>query len=174
MYGRSILINVSHYTPAEVIQHNLIIAIVNFLESSVLPYLGYKLYPLKIVKFKCIVLTIFMSFVHYLLNNLDSAFELLLIQIFIIVFDCTTLPTVPIIYKYLPVFKGFRCVSLIYALSSAVVYIITSFGLIYCTSFLGHWGILVIVLPGLVIFMLSILHFENREKAAALYSTYDS
>ncbi len=169
-YCTTILKDVFHYSPAQIIQHNLIIAIVNFLERLVLSYLTYKIYPLNILKFKATIFFIFMLFVPYLLNNLQTPFELMLIQMIIIVFGCTTLPAVPIIYKHLPVFKRFTCASFTYAFSTAAIYIATSFGLIYCTATLGHYGILAIVIPVTIAFMSGVVHFRNLEKAVTVYS----
>ena len=145
------------------------IASVNFLERLFLSYLSYRIYPLKIMKYRLIVFTIFMLFTPYLLSNVNSPNQLLLMQMVMIIFGCTTLPGVPIIYKYFPVFKRFTCVTLSYALSSGLIYAITSFGLIYLTAFLGHYGILVIVTPTILGFAFAINHFGNLEKEAGNY-----
>jgi MFS transporter, MHS family, proline/betaine transporter len=168
-YCSIILKDVFHYSPAQIIQHNLMIASVNFLERLFLSYLSYKIYPLKIMKYRLIVFTIFMLFTPYLLSNVNSPNQLLLMQMVMITFGCTTLPGVPIIYKYFPVFKRFTCVTLSYALSSALIYAITSFGLIYLTAFLGHYGILAIVIPVVIGFAFAINHFENLEREAGDY-----
>jgi MHS family proline/betaine transporter-like MFS transporter len=168
-YCTNILRDVFHYSAADIIQHNLIIASVNFLERLVLSYLSYRVYPLKILKYKSIVFSCLILLTPYLLNNATSASHVLLIQLLIIIFGCTTLPAVPTIYKHLPVFKRFTCASLTYALSTAVIYVITSFGLIYCTMYLGHFGILIITIPMITAFMLGIMHFEGLEKAVGAY-----
>lgn len=168
-YCTAILRNNFHYTATEIIQHNLIVAIVNFSERLLLSYLTYKIYPLTILKFKCLIFTSFMLIAPYLLNNIQSSYDVLLIQIVIITFGCTTLPAVPIIYKHLPVFKRFTCASFTYAFSSAAIYILTSFGLIYCTSILGHYGILLIVIPITAAFMFGVLHFSYLDKTKSAY-----
>jgi len=154
-----------HYSQAEIIQHNLIIACVNFTERLVLSYLSYKIYPLKILKFKCWIFTFFILIAPYLLGNVGSPLQLMLIQCLIIIFGCTPLPSVPILYKHLPVFKRFTCASLTYALSTALIYVATSFGLIYFTGYAGHYGILAIVVPSVIAFMYGLKHFEKLEKS---------
>jgi MFS family permease len=168
-YCSNILKDVFHYSPAQIIHQNLMVACVNFLERSVLSYLSYKIYPITIIKFKCLVFTIFMLFTPYLLNNANSPNDIFLIQIVIIAFGCTTLPAMPLIYKYIPIFQRFTCASFTYALSSATIYLITSFGLIFTTKCLGNFGILAIVIPSIIVFMYAINHFENLEKKAGAY-----
>ncbi len=168
-YCSNILRDVFHFSSAQIIQHNLIVACVNFLERSVLSYLSYKIYPLKIVKFKCIVLAIFMLFVPYLLGNATSPNDILFVQMIVIIFGCTTLPVLPIIYKHIPVFKRFTCASFTYAISSALIYIITSFGLIYMTKSLGHWGILVIAIPSIIAYLYAVNYFKTLEQNVGSY-----
>jgi len=168
-YCAGILRDNFHYTPAEIIQHNFFIALVNLLERFALTYFSYKIYPLKILKFKCWMFTLFIILTPYLLGNIGSPIQLMLLQCLIIMFGCTTLPSVPIIYKHLPVFRRFTCASLTYAFASAVIYIVTSFGLIYCTEYAGHYGILAIVIPSVIAFMYGIKHFERLEKSVGDY-----
>lgn len=168
-YCSAILRDTFHYSPAQIIQQNLIVATVNFLERSILSYLAYKIYPLKIVKFKCIIFTIFSLFTPYLLSKASSGNDVLLVQMVVIAFGCTTLPAMPIIYKHIPIFKRFTSASISYACSSAIIYAITSFGLIYLTAFFGHSGILVIVIPTVIGFAFAVNHFENLEKESGDY-----
>jgi hypothetical protein len=46
----------------------------------------------------------------------------------------------------------------------AFVYIVTAFGLAYCSEYLGNWGILVIVVPTAILFIYGLSHFEKLEK----------
>ena len=75
-------------------------------------------------------------------------------------------PAMPIFYKHFPVFKRFTCTTFAYALSRAFIYVITSFGYVYCSKFLGHWGIIVVILPTAICFIYAIYHFADLEKAA--------
>jgi hypothetical protein len=49
------------------------------------------------------------------------------------------------------------------------MYIITSFGLIYLTKYLGNYGLLIIIIPVMIGYSFGILHFEKLEKAAGNY-----
>ncbi len=60
-------------------------------------------------------------------------------------------------------------VAFIYAISCAMMYIITSFGIIYLTKYLGHYGLLVVIIPLNIGCALGINHFENLEKKVGNY-----
>jgi hypothetical protein len=87
----------------------------------------------------------------------------------IIAFGCTTLPSTPTIYKYIPVFKRFTFASFTYAFSTALVYIVTSYGLLNMTKIFGYWGILVVALPGLVLYRYGVGYFEKLERESGSY-----
>ncbi|WP_324607270.1 hypothetical protein [Rickettsia tamurae] len=70
----------------------------------------------------------------------------------------------PIFYRHFPVFKRFTYTSFIYALSRAMMYVLTSFGFIYLTEFFGHWRMLVIMIPISIGFMFGLNHFEKLDK----------
>ena len=89
---------------------------------------------------------------------------MLLIQSVIAVFGYMGTPAMPIFYKRFPVFKRFTYTTFAYTLSLAFIYIVTSFGLVYCSEYLGHWGILVIVIPTAILFIYGLNHFEELEK----------
>ncbi len=55
---------------------------------------------------------------------------------------------------------------MIYAVSRALMYIITSFGIIYLTKYLGQYGLFVVMVPLLIIYMFVLNHFQKLEKEA--------
>ena len=164
-----ILKNSFNYSAQQVIQHNLILAGVDFLIAVFYGYLSYKIYPLKIINVRIIIFSIFVIFIPYLLFNITTVKELLLIQIFICVFKPSTTPSAAIFFANFPVFKRFTYASFIYALSRALMYTITSFGLLYLTKTFDHWGLLIIFIPAVIGFSFGISHFQQLEKAAGMY-----
>ncbi|WP_395477783.1 hypothetical protein [Rickettsia endosymbiont of Pantilius tunicatus] len=54
--------------------------------------------------------------------------------------------------------------SFIFAMSRALMYIITSFGLAYLTEHFNYWGILMIMVPVTICYYLGLRHFEDLEK----------
>lgn len=79
-------------------------------------------------------------------------------------FSLSPVPAVPIIFKHFPVFKRFTYVSFIFALSRALIFVVTSFGLIFLIEYFGYWGLLIIAIPTIIGFALGLSHFEKLEK----------
>lgn len=72
-------------------------------------------------------------------------------------------PAVPIFLSYIPVLKRFTYASFTYAISRAMMYIITSFGLIYLIDAFGNWGLWIVFAPAVIGFSVDIRYFENLE-----------
>ena len=157
------------YNAESVIHHNFIISIVQLAGLITISLLSHKIYPLKILKTKLVIFSIGILMCPYLLENTHSPAYIFIIQSFIVLFAVDTVPAVSIFFKHFPVFKRFTYSSLIYAISRAMMYIITSFGIIYLTKYFGHYGLLVVIIPLNVGCALGITHFENLEKQAGNY-----
>ncbi|WP_342271549.1 hypothetical protein [Candidatus Tisiphia endosymbiont of Parasteatoda lunata] len=133
------------YTSTEVIHHNFIVSVLEFLILSILSYVSYRVYPLLTAKIILIIYSIVILFKY-----------------------CHT-SAAPIFYKSFPVFKRFTCVSVIFSVSRALMYVITSFGFIYIIDYFGNWGILIIMIPTIIAFAYGLLHFEKLEKDSRSY-----
>jgi MFS family permease len=164
-----VLRNSFGYSAEQIIRHNLILSIVDFFALSFWAILSYKIYPLKILKTKLTIFSIFFLLCVYLLNHITTPFHLFLIQSFVLLFALDAMPAVPIFYKHFPVFKRFTYVSFIYALSRAVMFAITSFGLIYLIKYFGNWGILIIIIPITIGYAIGLMHFEKLEMEEGNY-----
>ena len=165
----NILKNTFNYTPAQIIRHNLNISLTECIVMLIFTYLSYRIYPLKIVNFRWTVFAVFMILIPFLLNNITVPAQLMLIQMFVCLFHPTTTPAPAIFFIHFPILKRFRYAGILYALSRALLYIVTSFGFVYLTNILGHWGLLVIFVPILVLFKFGTNHFEKLEKQAGNY-----
>ena len=165
----NILKNSFGYNAESVIHHNLIISIIQLVGLTTVSLLSYRIYPLKILKTKLVIFSIGILTCPYLLQNTHSPAYVFIIQSFIVLFAVDTVPAVSIFFRHFPVFKRFTYSSLIYAISRAMMYIITSFGIIYLTKYLGHYGLLVVIIPLNVGCILGINHFENLEKQVGNY-----
>lgn len=163
-YCGNVLRNSFGYDAAQVIQQNLIVSIVQLLSVLLLTYLSYHIYSLTIVRVKLVIFSIFTLICPYILNIVRSPFELLIFQSLFIIFTSSSVPAVPIFFKHFPVFKRFTYTSCSYALSRAVIYIVTSFGFIYITEYFGSWGVLVILVPINLGFAFALNHFQKLEQ----------
>jgi hypothetical protein len=88
----------------------------------------------------------------------------MLVQLGIVLFGVNLLPAGPIFYSHFPVFKRFTYTGFAYALSRATMHLVTSFGFIYLFEYLGHYGILVIMVPVVIGFAFGLDYFEKLEK----------
>lgn len=165
MYCGNILKDTYNLSAAEIIQQNFIVSMLQLLSWATLAIMSYWINPIKIVKTRLYLFMIFILFSPYLFANAGSASDILLIQTCIVVFGFTGNPAIPICYKHFPVFKRFTSAAFAYALSRAMVYIFTSFGLIYLAEIFNAWVALVVMAPVAIIFAYSILHFEKLENA---------
>lgn len=158
------------FSSEQIIRQNLIVSLTQLFSWIVLAFMSYKIYPLKIVKAKMWIFLIFIIFCPYLLNHSASAWNILFVQIFIAIFGFMGTPAVPIFYKHFPVFKRFTYATFSYALSRAIVYVITSFGLVYCHKIFGNWVIWIFMFPVAASFYYSIEHFAKLEKLSDHHS----
>ncbi|WP_341756069.1 MULTISPECIES: MFS transporter [unclassified Candidatus Tisiphia] len=169
IYCSNILKNTFNYTMAEVIQHNFIVCLVEFLTISILCYLSLKIYPLLIVKIALIICSIFIIFCPYLLNNVNAPYQLFPIQFVISLLHECVGPALPILYKSFPVFKRFTCVSITFAISRSLMYIVTAFAFTYLSDNFGNWGLWVIMIPLIIGSAYGLRYFEKLVKECGNY-----
>ena len=167
MHCGTVLKNSFSYSPEQIIHQNFIVSIVQISTYLLFVFLSYKIYPLKILKIKLLISSVIVISYPYWLNNFQHEFHVLLLQCCIIFFAADASPATSIFYKYFPVLKRFTYISFTYALSRAIIYVITSFGLVYLTKFLGSWGALIITIPVFMGYIFGLRHFEQLEAERA-------
>lgn len=165
IYCGNVLKNDFNLSPEQVIQQNFIVSTIQLIGWTIIIFLSYKIYPLKILKVKLVIFLTFILFVPLSIENATSPFTILLVQSFIVTFGFIGMPAIPIFYKHLPIFKRFTCATFAYALSRAFIYVVTSFGFVYAADYFGHMGILVIIIPTAIAFTYGLRHFDSIEKA---------
>jgi len=164
IYSSNILKNSFGYSAEDVIHQNLMVSMVEVFGTILLAYFSYKIYPLLILKIKLAIFSIFILICPYLFQHVGSAFELLIIQSFIMFFGFFMCPAFPIFFKNLPVFKRFTYSGLSFGLSRALMSTVTSFGFIYLIEYFGYYGMWFILIPIAIGFTFGIFHFEGLEK----------
>jgi len=158
-----------NYSAEQIIFNNFITSGVQVLNVLIVIALSYKVYPLLILKVKLILSSLVLIATPFLLNNAQSGLEVLAIQSLMLFLACDASPANAIFFKHFPVFKRFTYTSVIYAISRAVIYAITSFGLIYLTKYFGNYGILFIIIPVILGCAYGLSHFIKLEKKAGNY-----
>jgi MFS transporter, MHS family, proline/betaine transporter len=174
IYCSSILKNTFHYSAAQIVRHNLVIALVEFASSAFLVYLSCKIYPLKIVRVRAIGFAMCVVFMPYLLSHATSPVHLLGIQLFITIFILGNHPAQAIFFMHFPIFKRSTYSGVLYSLSRAVPHGINAFLFIYLVGKFGYHGLLFIFIPIIIGHFFSLSHFAHLEKLSGDYPTDDA
>ena len=166
----SILKSKFGYSAAEVIENNFYAASFNWVIVVSLIFLTLIVHPLKILMVRGVIFLICLPMCIYLLSNVGTADELFLIQLVFIATSVCLDPAASVLYKHFPIFKRFTYTSLLHALSKILVYVTTSFGLIYLSTTLSYYGILLIMIPLGLFFLISVRYFQKLEQEENLLS----
>jgi MFS family permease len=163
-YSANILKEVHDYTPGQIIHQNFIVTVIEFFTILLITFLSFRIYPLKILKVKLIIFACFIFILPFIFQYSTSPVGIMLAQLGIVFFGVNVLPAGPIFYSHFPIFKRFTYTGFAYALSRAIMHLTTSFGFIFLFEYLGHYGILVIMIPVLIGFAFGLNHFEKLDK----------
>lgn len=172
MYCGELLKSQFGYSGEYVILHNFIVSIFQLISFVTMAYAVKTIAPLAILKFRGAVLSIVVLGLPFALSLLNAPWQLMLLQTLCISFAITSVPAVPLFLGYFPVFKRFTCDSFSYALSRALMYVVTSFGLVIITGYFGHLGLLLIMVPALAGYFWGISYFEKLENEFAEPESY--
>ncbi|MBI1954531.1 MAG: MFS transporter [Proteobacteria bacterium] len=165
MHCGSILKNLG-CTAEQIIHQNLAVTLVQLISLGFVSYLSYRVHPLKILKIKALLFLGFILIIPFALTYANSPFQVFVIQAISVALAIDSAPGVPVFLEHLPVLKRYTYASFTYAISRAAMYIITSFGLIYLTTWFGHWGLLVVFIPSTLSFISGVRYFEKLELPA--------
>ncbi len=159
------------YTPEEIIQNSFYVSIPQIIGTITVIMFSCKYHPLNILKWQFCITFPVLLLVPLILQTNTSALHLLILQSYLALVCFCDVPACPIILRHLAVLKRFTSASIIYALSRALTYLITSFGTIYLTESFSHWGLLFIIIPICSGYVFAVLHFQKLEDALKITQT---
>ncbi len=159
-YCSIILKNSFALSAQQIAFQNLIVAIIDALGFLFITCLSYKIHPFKILKIRIVIFSVLILFCPYLLNNAKNALDIFLLQSLVIFWGLSPNPGTAIFFKYFPILKRFTYMGISLAISRPLIYGITSLGSIYLTRYLGHWGVLIIIIPLICGFVWGVKYFE--------------
>jgi MHS family proline/betaine transporter-like MFS transporter len=168
-YSNQVLLKQFGYTQMQIINNSIIVALVQMLNNVMLSCLGLKIYPLKILKFKCVVFLLFSFTFPYILSHATSGTTILLLQLAMICFWPSNNPATPIFLSYFPIFKRFTYTSIIHSLARIVGHIIPTFALVFIIEGFGVYGMLFIFPTFTILFYLAVKHYEELERLSGNY-----
>ncbi|MFY9589533.1 MFS transporter [Rickettsia endosymbiont of Halotydeus destructor] len=164
IYCGDILRRECGFTPNQIISQNFWVSIVDLIGIIGLTFISYKIHPLKILKTKLYLFFISLVFFPIMLRYNPTPDYIFIFQCLAALFVFDHVPAAPIFYKYFPVFKRFTYTSMLSAIAKLLTYVITSFGLVYTTNYLGYWGLFLIFIPVGITFFMGVSYFERMEK----------
>lgn len=174
IYFNPTLSEIYGYSGADIIFHNFLLSLLNLLMAAIWATSSYWIYPLTIIKRRALCNAVFIMLLPLVLSWCTSPIHLLLLQSGLLLFTVGSIPSEAIILKYIPVFHRFKAASLTFAFSRMLVYVITSFGLVYLTMLLGYCAIWVIALPTIAGFIWGVRHFEKLENQSSITNSQKS
>jgi MFS family permease len=169
MYFNPMLKGNFGYSPEDIIKHNFFLSMVMVASSVFWSSLSCKIHPMKILKIRGIFVLSLMVLFPFLIMNLNSPAQLFLLQVLILSLPLDSMPAQAIFIYHFPIYRRFTFASLLYALSRVLMYITTSFGLVYLGSYFGSFGLWFITLPITIAYLYGVLHFEGLERKLGIY-----
>lgn len=157
------------YSAELIIKHNLGLSLFDLVNAAVLAYLVSKVHPLIILRIKSYIFFIFILLTPILFNNISTPEHLFYIQLCVLLLGPTGYPAVAVFFMHFPIFKRFTYASFTYALSRALMYFISSFGIVVLVKYYNHNGLLVVMIPIIIGYIWGIKHFILLEKATGNY-----
>lgn len=157
------------YSSEDIIRHNFLLSIVPVVSSIILTIISSYIHPIKIFKTVGISTLLLMILLPLLVTNLNSSYQLFLIQAVILLIPLSAAPADAVFISHFPIYRRVTFSSFLYALSRALMFVVTSFGLIYLIEYFGHFGIWIISLPITAAYLYGIKHFEDLERKLNFY-----
>jgi hypothetical protein len=139
------------------------LALISFFVSFCFSFLSYKIYPLKIAKVRASLFFVFMILFPFFIQQVSNCYELFVLQAILVALTIGDNPCAAVLIKHIPVLKRVTATSFLYATTRAVMYIITTFSLVFLTDAFGHYGLWIITIPVAGGFLWGIRHFEKLE-----------
>jgi MHS family proline/betaine transporter-like MFS transporter len=147
MYCSYNILQKLHYSTGDIIQHNLIVSLIKLMICCGILFCSIYVKPLKFLKVRFIIFLPIIALTPFWLDSITNQFELLIFQSVFCIFEFGTITADPIFYKSFPVLKRFTTTTLTFSISRAIIYVISSFGLIFLTDTLGNYGLWILLVP---------------------------
>jgi MHS family proline/betaine transporter-like MFS transporter len=164
IYCGDLLKSIFHYSSAEVIFNNFILSFACLFRGIAVYWISYYVNPLKILKVQLLISSMVILVSLYLFNNLSEPYHLITIQYLLIIFAIHGMPAFSIFYKYIPILTRFTSAGITYSVGRALMFGITSFGLIVLIEWIGNWGIFALFAFTLIAYTIALFYFNKLEK----------
>lgn len=164
IYCGELLKSLFNYSSAEVIFNNFILSFACLFRGIAVYWISYYINPLKILKVQLLISSMVIFVSLYVFNNMSEPYHLITIQYLLIIFAIHGMPAFPIFYKYIPILTRFTNIGLAYSCGRALMFGVTSFGLVFLIKWFGNWGIFGLFAVTLICYTIALNYFLNLEK----------
>ncbi len=169
IYMNLTLKQVYGYSAENVIFHNFLLSLVGCASVILWALLSSKSHPLKLLSIRTKIFISFFIIFPILLSNSTGYHSVFLFQAILAFFFLGDLPGTSIFISSFPILRRFSTVSLVFAVTRALIYIVTSFGLVYLTEMFGHYGLWILVMPLSTAYLWGVYYFIKLEKEAGRF-----
>lgn len=149
------------FTTTEIMLHNVPLGILQVLSTLGLGALALVCEPFKILKMRGMIGLIFLPFAFLLLATHQTPTSIFIVQLLAALFwGLSVLPALVKIVQAFPIIG--RCTNLgsAYAISHAMMYVVTSYGTFFLDQAFGIWGVGAFFMMAALISLISTYHFQ--------------
>ncbi|MFQ3307520.1 MAG: MHS family proline/betaine transporter-like MFS transporter [Candidatus Midichloriaceae bacterium] len=157
----------------DISNQNIKALLLNIIISLLIIKFVKKIHPIKIALLISYIFIIILPFLPYWISNTSNLVSLLCIQVIFISITRSTAGTLDAIqYKYFPIQSRFTYAVTIFGIANPLGKVIASFGLIFFTKYFEVYGILFIVVPTVIGYIISLHYFKKLEIQSGNYYSY--
>ena len=171
IYASDFMTDSLGFSAEQVINQNLCMSIISIIFSLFTLFLLKKYHPTKIATFYAIIIFAYLPFIPFVFGNVNNIFALSLLQFMLLMPNLCGNGVDMVFFRHFPVTKRFVTVATIAGVASLHYAFVPSL-FIPLSSYFGHYGLLLLFVPGVIGLLLSINHLKKLEKAKGCYSEY--
>ena len=157
---------------ASIILHNLKFSLLTILILFLTTCLTKKYHPIKVAKAYILLLCVNLFFIPIYVANISNIILLYYLQLLLFLPGLCMAGVEVACFKHIHISNRFATLGLMFGLSSAVSYVLTSFLLAYLTKYFGNNALLFIYIPLILIFFYATRYIKKLEIKRGTYHNY--
>ena len=151
------------YTPADVIRHNLFIALMSFGSYISFVFISRRVYPIKLLKIIGFSLLALSLVLPYLITQNTSVLQIFVVQALIASMNITGIADA-IFTRGFPVIGRYTVMGVSYSLARAIAAVGTSYGCVVVASTFGYAGVSVLMAVIMILHLIGLYNFKPSEE----------
>ncbi len=164
IYLGEILISKHGFKPVDVINHNILVGIVEVTSSISFAVLAMKFNPINTMRLRLSMLMLLLPFVPYIIERSGSLLLIYIVQCSLVVLGRSCGPAHSLFLNCFPVIGRYTQATLVAAFSGTAMYLVTAYGCVFLGAEFGFTGIATVIMLFAMIAMFSATKFYNMFK----------